>query len=270
VIGSRGEDAHVRDALGLYLLGALPDGEREHLEQHLARCAVCCAQADELGPAVDVFALISPRDARELVAEFGVAADPPHLDAVPATRSASQADARSEPKPPPRRPGGRGRPPRLGARVVKHLRDRRSRALLELGALTAVVLLSIGIMIGSAIGGGGGGGAPTDIRLAATASAEDGTSGASVSVYVSGDQHGVEVRATVSGLREGTRYQLYGVTFDGRTWVVCQWLGSSGAQELSGQLQVPANTLAFFTVTEVNGATVVSAHLYRPSAARTG
>ena len=109
--------------------------------------------------------------------------------------------------------------------------------------------------------GGPSGNSPTNIRLDATASAEDDTSGASLSVYVSGDQHLVTVRATVSGLHDGGRYRLYAVTSDGRTWVVDEWLGSTGAQNLSGTVSVPVNTLAFFTVTEVDGGTVVSAYL---------
>jgi anti-sigma factor RsiW len=39
----------VREALGLYLLGALKGDERDRVERHLARCADCCIEADALG-----------------------------------------------------------------------------------------------------------------------------------------------------------------------------------------------------------------------------
>lgn len=66
------DDGHVREALGLYLLGALRGDERDHVEGHLAGCAACCLEADRLGAAVETLAMADPRDARALIAEFMV------------------------------------------------------------------------------------------------------------------------------------------------------------------------------------------------------
>jgi anti-sigma-K factor RskA/putative zinc finger protein len=42
-----------REEIGAYLLGALTDLERQAFEQHLARCAECRAEIEELRPAAD-------------------------------------------------------------------------------------------------------------------------------------------------------------------------------------------------------------------------
>jgi hypothetical protein len=42
-----------REEIGAYLLGALTDLERQAFEQHLARCAECLAEIEELRPAAD-------------------------------------------------------------------------------------------------------------------------------------------------------------------------------------------------------------------------
>ena len=75
--GSDSDDAHVREALGLYLLGALKGDERDRVERHLARCAGCCVEADALGAAVMPLALVAPQHVRDLIAEFGVPVEDP-------------------------------------------------------------------------------------------------------------------------------------------------------------------------------------------------
>ncbi len=139
----------------------------------------------------------------------------------------------------------------------------------SVGVLAVVLILSIGMALGLALGRTTGAGPPAEITLAATASAADGTSGASLSVSFSGDAQRATIRATVAGLREGERYQLYAVASDGRTRVVCQWLGSRGAQDVGGSVALPANSLSFFTVTKVDGTTIVTAYLSRSSSPRT-
>jgi anti-sigma factor RsiW len=271
VAGPGGNDEHVREALGLYLLGALEDDARERVELHLAHCPGCCTEADELGTVVELLAPIDPQDIRDVIAEFGIpAGERPPEATVPAQQPAPRVGIPRTAARAGRAPGdGMRRPGSSREALTRRLRDRRSRALLALGALTAVLLVFVGMALGVAVSGTGGGG-PTDIRLAATASAEDSHSGASLTVYISGDQHRVTVRATVSGLLIGTRYRLYAVTSDGRTWVVDEWLGSSGVQDRSGALAVAANSLVFFSVTNSGGATVVSAFLNRPSSATPG
>jgi hypothetical protein len=135
--------------------------------------------------------------------------------------------------------------------------------LLGIGALAVVVVLSVGVVLGSLLGGSAGSG-PTSITLAATAADE--ASGATLSVSVSSQRAGVAVRASVSGLVEGGRYELYAVDRAGRTFVVSTWIGSSGVREVTGSAPVVLDDLTFFTVTRGDGTPVVSAYLHGPSA----
>jgi Putative zinc-finger len=80
VAGSGNDGAHVREALGLYLLGALKGDERDRVERHLVRCADCCLEADALGAGVEPLALVAPHHARDLIAEFWVPAEEPTTD----------------------------------------------------------------------------------------------------------------------------------------------------------------------------------------------
>jgi hypothetical protein len=266
VAGPSGDDEHVRDVLGLYVLGALENDARDRVELHLAQCPGCCLEADELGTVLELLTVTDPQDIRDVIAEFGIPAaqqrpetiaparQPAPRPGIPSTRVRTDAAPGHNET---RRPSSRraAQPRRLG--------DRRSRTLLALGAITAVLLVSIGITLGVAFTGTGAGG-PTEIRLAATASAADSHSGASLTVYISGDQHKVTVRATVSGLANGSRYRLYAVTTDAHTLMVDEWLGTSTVQDRAGTLIVAASSLAFFSVTNSDGAAVVSAFLTTP------
>jgi anti-sigma-K factor RskA len=48
------------DAAGAYVLGAMPAREREQFESHLATCATCQADVDELRPAAEALPMASP------------------------------------------------------------------------------------------------------------------------------------------------------------------------------------------------------------------
>jgi anti-sigma factor RsiW len=77
VAGPGADDPHVRDALGLYLLGALRDGERDRVERHLSQCADCCLEADALGAGVEPLAMFPAQQVRQLLAEFGAPGEEP-------------------------------------------------------------------------------------------------------------------------------------------------------------------------------------------------
>ena len=76
------DDPHVREALGLYLLGALQGAERDSVERHLAQCADCCIEADDLGAGVEPLALVSPQHVRHLMAEFAVPVEDPRTETL--------------------------------------------------------------------------------------------------------------------------------------------------------------------------------------------
>ncbi|NBE80090.1 anti-sigma factor [Micromonospora rubida] len=264
----------MRQSLGMYLLGSLNPQEREEVERHLAVCPACLAESDELGEVVAVLALISDEDRRGIVEEFG-APGLPARDAAAATSGA----ATSGPAPPvadrpvsdaasrtrtragtvragPGRPSSASRP---GTR-----RSVRARSLLGIAGPVLAVLIAAGLFIGLAAEGEDGDSgrtAPVDVTLAATAAA--GMDGATLSVVAVGHDGAVTVRATVTKLRPGTRYQLYAVTTDGNTHLVAGWVGSDTVPEVTGEAPVDVGALSFFAVTRADGTPVVSAYVSR-------
>jgi hypothetical protein len=247
-------DPHVRSSLGLYLLGASGRREREAIDRHLASCRACRAESDELGEVVAALALLSEEEGREIVEQFGAPAPVrravgPAVATLPGRAAATSI-----------RPGGGRRPPSV--RPPAGRRDRpRVRGLLGIAGLLVVVLLSAGVVLRLTVGGGGT--TPVDITLAATAA--DTSTGASVSVIASGHDGAVTVRATVTGLHEGTRYRLYAVMSDARTRVVTSWIGAAAPQDVSGVLPVRVGDLSFFTVTLTDSTPVVSAAVRKSS-----
>jgi anti-sigma-K factor RskA len=54
------DHARWADGAGAYVLGAMPAAERDAFEAHLATCAVCWQEVDELRPAAQALPLASP------------------------------------------------------------------------------------------------------------------------------------------------------------------------------------------------------------------
>ena len=248
-------EPHVRESLGLYVLGALGDDESDRVEHHLLGCLTCQHELDELSDALTALTVLTAQDRRKILAKFGTPVPEPAGRPARARRTVRAAGADRW------RPGGRSGPGRR-TWLPARLRQRRTRMLLSIGGLAAVVVLSIGMVLGSTLGGSNGPG-PTSVTLAATAA--DRVSGATLSVSVTGDRKGVTVRATVTGLVEGARYHLYAVDRVGGTSVVSTWIGSSAVREVTGSLPVALDDLSFFTVTQGDGTPVVSAYLHHPS-----
>jgi anti-sigma factor RsiW len=258
VPGADEEDPHLRESLGLYLLGALSGEEREAVERHLAGCLPCCVEANELGAAVDALALLPQRDVHELIAECGIdesdAAVPARVGPVVSRGARTGRTARLR-RAALRRSVGEPHAP------VKRWAGSRRRAW-TIGACVLAVVLTAGVALGFALASGSDGGRqPAGITLAATATAADRASGATLSVFVTGDERHTDIRAVVSGLQDGQSYQLFVVTSRGRTIVVSQWPGSNRVREITGWVQAPADTLVFFTVATLGGSPVVSAYL---------
>lgn len=92
----------------------------------------------------------------------------------------------------------------------------------------------------------------------------------SVTVSARTDRPGpvAKVRATVVGLTPGVEYRLYAVAADTRTYQVAQWTATTGPQEVTGDIAVAVDTLAFFAVAQADGTAVVSARIGRPASPR--
>ncbi|MDX3432071.1 zf-HC2 domain-containing protein [Streptomyces sp. NBC_01696] len=61
----RGEEPHVRQLLGAYVLDALEDGESAPVARHLQRCGACAAAYVEVAEAVSLLALLNLDDLLE-------------------------------------------------------------------------------------------------------------------------------------------------------------------------------------------------------------
>jgi anti-sigma factor RsiW len=259
-VGDSAVDPHGRFELGLYVLGVLNAHESEPVERHVAACDECRSEVDTLVDVVAALALFSAAERRQIVREFGIPlrADARARDRAPARSASARRRA-------PARPAA-GRPQTApGARRLRPgLRNRRTRGLLGIAGLAAVAIVLASILVALAVDGQGVR-RPGDIAPAATA--VDARTGASVSLRVTEHaDHTVGIRATVTGLRDGTRYKLYAVTFDGGTRLVTAWTGSATPQDVIGELPVSAKDLSFFTITLMDDTPVVSAYLSRSTA----
>jgi anti-sigma-K factor RskA len=54
------DHARWAEEAGAYVLGAMPSGERDAFEAHMATCSVCQAEVDELRPAADALPMAAP------------------------------------------------------------------------------------------------------------------------------------------------------------------------------------------------------------------
>ena len=63
-----GDHTHYRDDIGAYLLGALTDLEREAFESHIANCAECRDEIEQLRPAADAL----PRSVEQIEPPAGL------------------------------------------------------------------------------------------------------------------------------------------------------------------------------------------------------
>jgi anti-sigma factor RsiW len=246
-------DEHVRLWLGLYVLGALSTQEHTVVAEHLGRCAQCQAESDELAQVPAFLSLLSDEDVRILADEFGTPDLPDLPDLV-------------DPVPPPPAIPRSLEPVSFPRRLINLTGAARSgtgRGRLVLAALMVTLVAGIGIGVWLQSGSSG---PPAATTLAA--SATDTVSGASLSVVVVGQGAGSQVQATVKSLRVGVQYQLIGVSVRGQTEVVAQWVGSDSSQNVEGKVEVPPQDLAFFTVTQLDGAVVVSVR-FAPTATGT-
>lgn len=150
-----------------------------------------------------------------------------------------------------------------GRRVYprKRLLSRRAVTFAGLGTLLALTLTVAGVSVRALLAPPAPGVQTVTVRTA-VAAATDRDSGANLSVFVTEERDRVTVRATLSGLDEGTGYRLYGYTFDGRQRPLVNWTGRDGVQELDGELPVRIADLSHFAVTR-GTRVVVTAYLPR-------
>jgi len=136
---SAADHARWSEDVASYLLGALPDPEREAFERHLAGCAECRREVEDLGVAVDALPAAAPpvTPPPELRQRIMAVVD---SEASLLAAAGGRADERPQP-----------------ARAPRRSLFGRRRSLRPAFALAAsVVLLAVGAALGGILAGGGG------------------------------------------------------------------------------------------------------------------
>ncbi len=264
---------HVREELGLYVLGALNDEETAIVDAHLSWCDACWADYDYISAVPGMLATLTDADVRGLLDAEAAQAPAPSSrrrvrpgHALSRRRSDRRHSRRSlrepsdsstvgavRPGSTPPTPAGvsPGAPP--GRRVARGF-TRRARSWV----IAAAVALAIGVGVGVLQRESG----PVDRAPAYfAASASDTSNGVSASVAVTGRDDGSDVVLTVRGLTVGARYYLSLVTRDGRTVVVGEWIAVAPEHTVAGKVAVSAAEISFFAVTGADRSVILSVPL---------
>ena len=193
-----GDCGEIRQALGVYLLGAISPADRSTAERHLARCADCRAEL------------------------AGLAALPGRLGSVPASDMARLAGDEHG-------GAGRGEHPRdvplqtlldRSARIRRRLRWRRLAV-----AAAAVVIVGGGAVAGSrALYSPSGPAGP----WAATVTGSDPQTGMSATVEYRSLPWGLALQVQVSGISPGTKCELQVVDASGHDVPAGGWMVAAG------------------------------------------
>ncbi|MFI5934069.1 zf-HC2 domain-containing protein [Actinoplanes sp. NPDC051494] len=220
------DESHVAVLLGPYYADRLGPDDNRRVEEHLPHCAACQAHAGEVCEALAAIALLP-------------AADRDRLRAGVPTRTVTSAR--------------RHRPARWTAHRV--------RALVQNALVAAAVLMSGGLVLSVLIDGDPPEAAERPVPVAATVSASDRSTGASISLLLTSSPAGATLKATVSGLVPATGYRMYAVTTDGAAIPVVSWTGDGVVQDVSGDVRATPASLSFVTVVRADGGTLVSVTL---------
>jgi hypothetical protein len=279
--------------------GELDPAECDTVEQHLAGCPTCLAEADGISAALVALTLLPERDRQDLIAgylegiegphEILLSAQPPQSASPPSAspqsaspQSASPPSASPQSASPPSASPPSARTPQSAktsptaqtpqsapAGVPDTAPATRSnhpgpatRRRTRRWWFTAAAVAVIAVLSVSLVVGGLATrcGGPTPTVLTATAANQ--SDGATLGVYLADHGRSVSVRATVTGLRAGATYRLCAVGTDGRLIVVRTWTGQAGAQNVSGEAEISLDKLSFFSVLQDDGTPVVSAYIY--------
>jgi anti-sigma factor RsiW len=220
---------HVRQSLGVYVVGAIDPAERSAVDAHLAGCPDC----------------------REELA--GLAGLPALLGRVPAEEAERIAGFYSERTIPSEHPDIELLNPLL-ARVA---RRRRVRAWRSLAAVAAVALIAAGTAIGAIhVAGGSSGGSAGNVHWE-TVAATNAVTRASADVKYAGAAWGTRLDVQVSGIPANTTCEFWVTGANGQRWPAGGWTEaysgrSTWYQETSA---APVNSVSGFEIT--SGSTVL-------------
>ena len=209
----------IRQALGIYVVGAIDPAERAVVDIHLGTCPDC----------------------REELA--GLAGLPALLGRVPASeaeRLILHSDDLHDPQP----------PPELLSSLLNRVAERRTSRRWSgiLAAAAAIIIAVAGGAVGARIVAPGGQQhhAPT-VQAAEVVSATNPQTDVSAIVSYSGRSWGTKMDVWVAGIPVGTTCQFWVVDSHGRKWQVSSWTVGQGGKYLAAA-SMPASQLRSFEV----------------------
>lgn len=221
---------HVRQSLGVYVLGAIDPAERAQVDAHLASCPDC----------------------REELA--GLAGLPALLGHVPVAEAARITGFDDDERLAPGQgtPGTDGAGDTLAPLLARMAHRRKVSRWRNLALAAAVVVVAAGAAIGAVGLTGSGSAPPAPVagqweRVQAT----DPTTLAHVVVRYEGEAWGTVMDASITGVPAGTTCQFWVLGSHGHRWAAGGWTVTSPYEQTSypASSPVPASALRGFEVT---------------------
>ena len=214
----------IRQALGVYVLGAIDPAERAQVDEHLASCPDC---------------------REELASLAGL---PAMLRKVPMVEAERLASPDAEPDAPPV-PSEE----MLESLVARTNNVRRIHRWRGLAAAAAVVVLALGggVVVGHALQPSGSALHWREIHSGAAGSVH-------LTVMYRALDSGTRVQSNVTGIAPGTLCELEAIDSQGQAWSLGSWQSWSGTTWYPGQVAVPETNIRVFELT-VHGKVIASA-----------
>jgi anti-sigma factor RsiW len=221
----------IRQALGVYVLGAIDPAERAQVDEHLATCLDCREELASLAGLPAMLRKVPVAEAERLVAQE----QNPELAGVPSAEMLTS----------------------LIGRTANVRRIHRWRTLTAAAAV-AIVALGGGAAVARALQPGSPGGGNTAPTSAWHQTSGIGAVGAHLTVRYRGEPWGTEMRVNVAGLKPGSVCEFQVTDASGGTSVVGSWTAWPGGSWYPASTWHGETQLRMFQVT-INGKVVASA-----------
>jgi hypothetical protein len=234
--------AQWRGDIGAYIVGALDGCARDRVTRHLAACAGCRADYDELVPVRDWLSLLALTAGGPEPGRAGRPGRPlhdaPREGPLPAPRSHDPPISRSC-------PGSGNQGPAQPTGKLRGIRPRTRRWLPAAGAALAAAAAAVAVLVSS--------GAP-----ARTFRAADSATGVSGHAQLHDTPTGTQIDLTASGLPGHERCILVAVTHGG-TDIAGSWDAAyDGSAKMVGTSAFPANQLTALRIESDTGILLLS------------
>ena len=217
-------------SLGVYVLGAVDDGERNLIDVHVETCAECRRELERLMPLPAYLACLAPEDVSRLDDTLR-----PPAGLLTRLRAAVSAEHR---------------------RLVRQ-------RVVAVAAVAVTLAAGVAILLQA-------GERPPAAAPAARAAAADPRSGVSAAVVVSPRASGTELSVRMHGAAPGERCRLMVLARDGRSESAATWRATyRGTAEVTGSAAIPSADVAAVDVVTTAGRRLVHVPIPEATRSRT-